>query len=354
MPPLLLLCPPPACPAGARCPGSPAPRPGSSGAAGAAHGGAVQCPGRALAGAQRRGRRGALWRWRTLPPHPADSQRRGGQAAPCLWSGEWVGACREPLPWQACRRASSPSHSPLHRPFTDWVCSALQVRQALLDGRSPEFLVEDEKRREARADSQGALPLPAAACCRGRVLAAHPCRRRALPCRALPCSCMLMAALSSQHSKHVTTLAPDLNCCTCLLAGGRWLDEGNMPRGAPTQQEQPEVQAALAAASAPQAQASNCHVCGEASLQHPCGFSRPKKMHACCAECWFPACLLGPTHHLPVPAIVPPCLPCRQRRRRSGRRAPRRRAAVGWSEPAGASLRLWLPQQATQWLHIVH
>lgn len=44
----------------------------------------------------------------------------------------------------------------------------------------------------------------------------------------------------------------NLRAASCWQ-GGRWMDEGNMPRNRPTQIDQPEVKAALAAAQDPEA-----------------------------------------------------------------------------------------------------
>ena len=107
---------------------------------------------------------------------------------------------------------------------------------------------------------------------------------------------------------------PPFPVCCALPAGGRWMDEGNMPRGLPSQAYQPDVQAALAHAAEPAVAVSWGGACGGSS-ERPAAAS--SGVHA---ECWAAQACAHPR---------PPPLHCRPSLRRSAPPAPRRRAAAG-------------------------
>ncbi|EFN55381.1 expressed protein [Chlorella variabilis] len=66
-------------------------------------------------------------------------------------------------------------------------------------------------------------------------------------------SAEVKAALAGRASPEWREADEKLREARATVQGGRWMDEGNMPRNRPTQIDQPEVKAALAAAQDPEA-----------------------------------------------------------------------------------------------------
>ena len=141
------------------------------------------------------------------------------------------------------------------------------MKAALAERASPEFRDADEKLREARAAAQvGAWSCRrlGAWCCRrpaggieGQHAAARGRERYHLPLVRLPpvcAACLFTAALSR------LPLPASNNADTPLLQGGRWMDEGNMPAGLPSQRDQPDVRGALERAQDPAVKASGLQV----------------------------------------------------------------------------------------------
>lgn len=117
-----------------------------------------------------------------------------------------------------------------------------EVRDTVAHLKDPQVRLEQERHLEALSAAQGGRWLDASA------VAHEAAQGYGSPKHvhhAQPTTAEAKAALAARGSPEFREADEKLREARAMAQGGRWMDEGNMPRALPSQRDQPEVQQAL-------------------------------------------------------------------------------------------------------------